>query len=192
MFASVSVPIPGTISPNNLYDAYTSQDKTFPSPFRGLYLQIVHLRDAVDGRSDVSVSIPGTISPNTLFFSCRFQPVSFPSPFRGFSTVDGKKKWKLVSTGFVSVPIPGTISPNQKKMLRKKLKKFPSPFRGLYLQIYVLVGLGQTKNRFPSPFRGLYLQIMTQKMVRTSNCFRPHSGDYISKFVKLFASWWQT
>ena len=37
----VSVPIPGTISPNPTYRClYTTIVSGFPSPFRGLYLQI--------------------------------------------------------------------------------------------------------------------------------------------------------
>ena len=38
-------------------------------------------------------------------------------------------------------------------------KEFPSPFRGLYLQIrYVSIAIAKEPG-FPSPFRGLYLQI---------------------------------
>ena len=89
-YASVSVPIPGTISPNPyILNVDGSVSEWFPSPFRGLYLQILKMLFTVL-YEHASVPIPGTISPNCL-------PTRMGHPW-------------LTNA---SVPIPGTISPNK-------------------------------------------------------------------------------
>ena len=59
--------------------------------------------------------------------------------------------------------------------------EFPSPFRGLYLQISHWKSLARCTNWFPSPFRGLYLQILSS----TPTVFL-HSQEYYAWESKLY------
>ena len=131
----------------------------FPSPFRGLYLQI-WLQSNYHILQQVSVPIPGTISPNRKEGNYMLENITSFRPHSG----DYISKLKTgSSTG--------------------AMLSFPSPFRGLYLQIIDMIPCGKCIG-FPSPFRGLYLQIEHENYCweRGLKGFRPHSGDYISKY----------
>ena len=235
----VSVPIPGTISPNRITMSETKRLGLFPSPFRGLYLQIVqrfqckvfpcfrphsgdyiskwlrslhrlkvlprfrpHSGDYISkwiaigllrGGKTVSVPIPGTISPNLFAMIYKTRCLQ------------------------VSVPIPGTISPNCNfYFFHDCLHRFPSPFRGLYLQIiFTMLTLHRIRRfrphsgdyisklftygmlwtaeaMFPSPFRGLYLQILFFFRAGFNRFrFRPHSGVSVPLMARKSGNWFQ-
>ena len=64
--------------------------------------------------------------------------------------------------------------------------KFPSPFRGLYLQILDFFrGNAEAEEGF-RPHSGDYISKYTLHFrYHHRTCFRPHSGDYISKYCPL-------
>ena len=134
-----SVPIPGTISPNFLSKRRSACTSiSLPSPFRGLYLQII-------------ISLRAKCTQEWL-----------PSPFRGLYLqigIEYANRWQL---------------------------KLPSPFRGLYLQI--LIALHEEYVLYTSvPIPGTISPNLYELYIdnKIDQHFRPHSGDYISKYCPL-------
>ena len=84
----------------------------------------------------ISVPIPGTISPNP----------------RGMVRRSG-------AGTFISVPIPGTISPNKATEIERLYGYNFRPHSGDYISKYKAFDVDGSEELFPSPFRGLYLQI---------------------------------
>ena len=130
----------------------------------------------------VSVPIPGTISPNNK------KVIIYNNMQLGFRPHSGdyiskSQKLYILVTPFSSFrPHSGDyISKYQRRHSGFNAGWFPSPFRGLYLQIEQQQRIRNIK-MFPSPFRGLYLQMKMRKYENEyQQGFRPHSGDYISK-----------
>ena len=136
----------------------------FPSPFRGLYLQILGGTTLVFA-SSVSVPIPGTISPNcNLYWYKNVLDIKRFRPHSGDYISKSAKVSGIYNSWVkgVSVPIPGTISPNNVYSNHKVNNKVSVPIPGT---------------------------ISPNKLFKQKNgwryCFRPHSGDYISKYCPL-------
>ena len=181
----VSVPIPGTISPNWIKTDTLHRIQQGFRPHSGDYISKLYPEQVEDKRwNSVSVPIPGTISPNCNFYFFHDCLHRFPSPFRGLYlqiiftmlTLHRIRRFRPHSGDYISKLF--TYG-----MLWTAEAMFPSPFRGLYLQILFFFRAGFNRFRFrphsgvsvplmarksgnwfqpvsfPSPFRGLYLQI---------------------------------
>ena len=161
MFASsVSVPIPGTISPNcNLYWYKNVLDIKRFRPHSGDYISKSAKVSGIYNSwvKGVSVPIPGTISPNNVYSNHKVN-------------------------NNVSVPIPGTISPNKLFKQKNGWRYCFRPHSGDYIS-KCYIGCFTTKGltKFPSPFRGLYLQILSS----TPTVFL-HSQEYYAWESKLY------
>ena len=89
---------------------------------------------------------------------------------------------------FVSVPIPGTISPNNKKVIiYNNMQLSFRPHSGDYISKYQRRHSGFNAGWFPSPFRGLYLQIEQQQRIRNIKMFpSPFRGLYLQMKMRKY------
>ena len=132
----------------------------FPSPFRGLYLQIMSRMTATRLTDSFRPHSGDYISKYWIEYIegiCE----EFPSPFRGLYL-------QIIKHTFI---LPDCFI------------RFPSPFRGLYLQIFRLASTCWWRRAPVSvPIPGtISPNLLTLKLRMLNQSFRPHSGDYISK-----------